>query len=153
MFLIGKSVRMGMVFAFLMTGMLAVSLIPPAFAGKSNDDIKEVQQALADKGYNPGPIDGAMGSQTRQAIGRYQKAEDLPVTNHMDAKTADKLGVPQGSVGGTFKTAGKDVGEGGKEFGHDIKEGKPVEAGKDLGKGIGKGGEKTGEGTQKAVTP
>ena len=39
------------------------------------------------------------------------------------------------------------------EAGHEISEGKPLAAGKELGKGIGRAGEKVGEGVWKAVNP
>ena len=35
-------------------------------AGK--DDVRTAQQALQDKGFNPGPIDGIMGPHTKAAI-------------------------------------------------------------------------------------
>ncbi len=148
-----KAVWTKIVFTLLMTGMLALSLAPRASAAPSGTDVKKVQQSLVDKGYDPGPVDGVMGAQTRHAIGQYQKAEDLPVTEHLDDKTADRLGVEPESVGGTFKSAGQEVGEGGEQTGHEMKKGKPIAAGKELGKGIGRGGKDVGEGVKKAVTP
>jgi len=126
--------------------------MPRAFAGDHNN-IKKVQEALRDKGYDPGPIDGVMGSQTRKAISQYQKSENLPVTGHLDGETAGKLGVRPESVGGDFKGAGKDVGRGGEGVGHEMKKGKTIAASKDMGEGVGKGGEKVGEGAKKAVSP
>lgn len=52
------------------------------------------------------------------------------------------------SVGGSFKGAGK----GGSELTHEMKEGKPLAAGKEMGKGIGRAGKKVAEGVKKAVT-
>ena len=153
MFADNKTVWTRVVFTFLMTGILAVSLTPLVSAAQSKGDIKVAQQTLLDKGYNPGQIDGKVGPQTRQAIGQYQKAENLPVTEHLDAETAGKLGVEPESVGGTFKAAGKDVGEGGEQFGSEVKKGKPVAAGKDLGQAVGSGAKKVGVGVKKAVTP
>jgi peptidoglycan hydrolase-like protein with peptidoglycan-binding domain len=153
MFTFNKSRWTRIFLASLMTGLVALMLSPLASADKSSESVKRTQQALADKGYDPGPIDGVMGHQTRAAIGKYQKDQDLPVTNHLNDKTADKLGVPGESAGGTFKQAGHSFAKGGKEFGKNIAKGQPIEAGKDLGKGVGEGGKKTGEGTAKAVTP
>jgi peptidoglycan hydrolase-like protein with peptidoglycan-binding domain len=51
----------------------------------SGDDVREVQQALRDKGHYTGPIDGILGSRTRAAIRQYQKDENLPVTGWPDA--------------------------------------------------------------------
>jgi osmotically-inducible protein OsmY len=53
--------------------------------------VMAMQQALRDKGYDPGPIDGVMGSKTASALKKYQQAENLNVTGQMDAKTAAKL--------------------------------------------------------------
>ena len=93
-----------------------------------------------------------MGPQTRDGIRKYQKAENLRVTGHLDTETSGKLGVGPESVGGSFKGAGQEVGKGGAELGHEMKEGKPVAAGKEMGKGIGRAGKKVGEGVKKAVT-
>ena len=41
--------------------------------------ITEVQTKLAELGYEPGPVDGAMGPKTRGAIRRYQVVVGLPV--------------------------------------------------------------------------
>jgi len=147
-----KAVWTRVVFVLLMTAMLGLSLMPRAFAGDRHD-IKKVQETLRDKGFDPGPIDGVMGSQTRAAISQYQKSENLPVTGHLDGETAGKLGVGKESEKGDFKSAGKDVGRGGEGVGHEMKEGKPIAAGKDLGEGVGKGGKKVGEGVKKAVSP
>jgi peptidoglycan hydrolase-like protein with peptidoglycan-binding domain len=141
-----------LVFVFLMTGMLGLSLAPRASAG-DRGNIKKMQESLRDKGYDPGRIDGVMGSQTRDAISQYQKSENLPVTGHLDGETAAKLGVGQESEKGDFKTAGKDVGRGGEGVGYEMKQGKPIAAGKDIGEGVGKGGKKVGEGVKKAVSP
>jgi len=153
MFQNNKTMWSKVIFTSLATVLLALSLTPLASAAKSSREIKKVQESLRDKGYNPGEIDGVMGPQTRQAIGEYQKSEDLPVTQHLDERTAGKLGVEQESTGGSFKGAGHEVGEGGEEFGHEISKGKPIAAGKELGKGIGRGGQKVGEGVEKAVSP
>ncbi len=41
--------------------------------------VMNVQRALADAGFNPGPIDGIMGPRTRAALHRFQKANGLAV--------------------------------------------------------------------------
>ena len=42
---------------------------PPA---PSRDRVRRIQQLLADLGYQPGPVDGRMGSRTRKAIEKFQ---------------------------------------------------------------------------------
>ena len=146
-----EAIRTQVVFVLLMTAMLILSPMPRAWAG-DHHDIKKVQETLRDKGFNPGPIDGIMGSQTRKAISQYQKSQNLPVTGHIDGETAGKLGVEQESVGSDFKAAGKDVGKGGEGVGYEMKKGKPIAAGKDIGESLGKAGKKVGEGVKKAVS-
>jgi hypothetical protein len=157
-----KTVWTTVVFTFLATGMLGLSLTSFGFAANPDDekpavshrhDIKKVQESLRDKGYYHADVDGVLGSQTREAIRQYQKSENLPVTGRLDAETAGKLGVGPESVGGSFESAGHEVGKGGKELGHEMKKGKPVAAGKEMGKGIGRGGEDFGKAVKKAVSP
>jgi peptidoglycan hydrolase-like protein with peptidoglycan-binding domain len=60
-------------------------------------NIKDVQQALKDKGHDPGPVDGAMGARTREALKSFQSASNLKPTGTLDAETAEKLGVQSSS--------------------------------------------------------
>jgi peptidoglycan hydrolase-like protein with peptidoglycan-binding domain len=102
MFLASKTVGTGIVFALLTTGMLALSLTSPA-AGSDlkqeapahvhTNDVKRLQQALQDRGYYRGKIDGVIGLRTRASIRGFQKAEELPVTGEIDLRTAKKVGV------------------------------------------------------------
>ncbi len=156
-----KRVWTTVVFTFLVTGMLGLTLATVAFAANPEEekpaasnrhDIKKVQESLRDKGYYHADVDGALGPQTREAIRQYQKSENLPVTGRLDGETAGKLGVGPESAGGSFEGAAQEVGEGGKELGHEMKKGKPVAAGKEMGKGIGRGGEKFGKAVKKAVS-
>lgn len=54
--------------------------------------IRRVQQALKDAGYDPGPVDGVMGAQTRSALTKYQQAKGLPVGN-LNKETLSSLGL------------------------------------------------------------
>jgi hyperosmotically inducible protein len=57
------------------------------------------QQALKDKGFDPGATDGLMGPRTTAALATYQRSEKLAATGTMDADTAAKLGVKVGTEG------------------------------------------------------
>jgi len=133
-----------------------VASIPAA--AKQTDNVKQVQQTLRDKGYYSGPVDGVMGSQTRRSLGQYQKAEGFPVTNRLDARTAENLGVHEQSswrtetAGYRFKTAGQGFGRGGAGFGKGLAKGRPIDAGRDLGEGFGSGGKNIGLGVAKVFT-
>lgn len=56
-------------------------------------NVMTAQQALKDKGHDPGTIDGKMGPHTRAALADYQKAEGLKVTGRLDGDTRVKLGM------------------------------------------------------------
>ena len=45
-----------------------------------------VQRALAALGYDPGPVDGVAGPQTREAIGRFQVLQRLPVDREVSER-------------------------------------------------------------------
>jgi hypothetical protein len=61
--------------------------------GVDRQQVKSVQEALKDKGYDPGMIDGAMGPKTSAALREFQQAEGLRVTGRLDAETRSKLGI------------------------------------------------------------
>ena len=50
---------------------------PPAYTG---EDVAKIQRLLTDLGYEPGPIDGLMGSRTRTAIKAWQRHAGMPET-------------------------------------------------------------------------
>ncbi len=55
------------------------------------DERKALQQALKDKGFDPGPIDGVIGAQTRRALRAWQKSENLPADGYASADTLMRL--------------------------------------------------------------
>ncbi len=57
------------------------------------DDVKRVQQALMERGYYNGPIDGIAGDKTRSSVREFQQDEDLPVTGRINAATLEELHV------------------------------------------------------------
>jgi osmotically-inducible protein OsmY len=65
----------------------------PRVSGPGSQEVMAMQQALKDKGFDPGPIDGALGPRTTSALKEYQKSEKLTVTGKMDHDTAAKLGM------------------------------------------------------------
>ncbi len=60
-------------------------------AGKS-EQVKAVQQALKDKGHDPGAVDGKMGPKTQAALRDFQSKEGLKASGRLDADTMAKLG-------------------------------------------------------------
>lgn len=102
MFLVSRTVEIGIVCVLLMSGMFVASL--PSFAAVSEpgqealvvvhqNDVKKMQQALHDRGLYRGKVDGVVGLRTRASIRTFQKAENLPTTGQLDSRTASKLGI------------------------------------------------------------
>ena len=54
---------------------------------------KDIEQALQDKGFEPGSVDGVIDSQTQSAISKFQRDNNLPATGTVDEQTAKQLGV------------------------------------------------------------
>jgi hypothetical protein len=52
---------------------------------------RKAQQALKDKGYYDGPVDGLIGPGTRTAIRKYQQDQNLSVTGQIDQQTLSRL--------------------------------------------------------------
>jgi peptidoglycan hydrolase-like protein with peptidoglycan-binding domain len=61
------------------------------------EQVKAVQQALKDKGHNPGEVDGKMGPKTQAALRDFQSKEGLNASGRLDAATRSKLGVEAGA--------------------------------------------------------
>ncbi len=57
--------------------------------------VQDIQRALLAKGFNPGPIDGVIGSETTAAMNAFQKANNL-ATGGITLETLSKLGVSTG---------------------------------------------------------
>jgi hypothetical protein len=60
-------------------------------------DVRQAQEALKDQGHDPGPIDGVLGSQTRQALRAFQSKNGLKQTGVLDAETKQKLNMESSS--------------------------------------------------------
>lgn len=54
-------------------------------------DIQAIQQALSDKGFDPGPVDGIWGRKTIAAVREFQRAEGLAVDGIYGPMTASRL--------------------------------------------------------------
>ncbi len=55
------------------------------------EERKALQQALRDKGYNPGPVDGIIGAGTRKALRQWQKDQGLPADGYASALILARL--------------------------------------------------------------
>ncbi len=57
---------------------------PPGEVRPADPDIAAVQEALANAAYGPLLADGLLGQQTRDAIERFQRDRNLPVTGEIN---------------------------------------------------------------------
>lgn len=55
--------------------------------------IGQIQRALDSRGYNPGRIDGVIGSETMSAVNAFQSDNGLPVDSYLNMETIRALGV------------------------------------------------------------
>ena len=65
-------------------------------AGEANlrltrEELRGIQRALAQAGYDPGPADGIVGRGTRGAIGRWQRAQGRSATEYLGPEDAKAL--------------------------------------------------------------
>ena len=86
-------------------GMITVLFAGAAFAQAATREpsemVKAAQQALKDKGLDPGKVDGRMGPKTQAALREFQKARGMESTGELDAKTTDALGMDGKSTSST----------------------------------------------------
>jgi Putative peptidoglycan binding domain len=66
-------------------------------------DIRQAQEALKSQGLDPGPIDGVMGPQTRQALRAFQSSNGLKQTGMLDAETKQKLNIEDSATRGSTR--------------------------------------------------
>ena len=55
------------------------------------EERKALQQALTDRGYSPGPVDGIIGAGTKKALRAWQKATGLPADGYASVAVLNAL--------------------------------------------------------------
>ncbi len=55
------------------------------------DERKALQQALKDKGFDPGPIDGVIGASTKRALKAWQQSAGVPADGYASLDTLTRL--------------------------------------------------------------
>ncbi|MBC7905267.1 MAG: peptidoglycan-binding protein [Rhodospirillaceae bacterium] len=63
----------------------------------SSDQVRNVQQNLADRGYDAGQPDGLWGPRTQQALRNFERDQDLQADGRPDPQSLAALGVETGS--------------------------------------------------------
>ncbi len=59
----------------------------------SEDQVRQLQQALNDNGFDAGEVDGVFGPRTRAALSRFQSRAGLQPTGQMDQQTLALVGL------------------------------------------------------------
>ena len=68
----------------------------------SRERYRQIQQALTDAGFDPGPVDGFWGPNSEDAMADFQEAHDLEPTGRIDALSLIRLGLgPEYETPGT----------------------------------------------------
>jgi peptidoglycan hydrolase-like protein with peptidoglycan-binding domain len=57
--------------------------------------VQSVQQALKQKGYDAGAVDGRWGPNTQDALRQFQQSQGITPSGNLDAQTLSALGVDQ----------------------------------------------------------
>ena len=65
-----------------------IFVVPPASA-----TVRQVQQALNQRGFQAGPADGVMGPATQTALRNFQVSANLEATGRLNPQTLSALGV------------------------------------------------------------
>lgn len=73
-------------------------------------NVKQIQEALKDKGFDPGRIDGVMGQKTREALRSFQQSKNIKVTGRLDSETAQQLGVSSSTSGTSSSRSSSNMG-------------------------------------------
>jgi vacuolar-type H+-ATPase subunit H len=86
------------------TGKAKDAVTPNKEKGEMAVDVRGAQEALRDKGFDPGPVDGVMGPRTAAAVRDFQSKEGLSATGQLDADTRARLGGLSGATSGTTRS-------------------------------------------------
>ena len=86
--------------------------------------VEAVQRALAERGYQPGTIDGAMGQHTASALKEFQRSVGLPDTGEIDDATWAALGLEPAT--GAERVPKLDAGNEAKETDAPLAEAQPA---------------------------
>ena len=74
---------------FAVSSSAAMANISSSLSDTSN--VRELQQALNDKGFDAGPVDGKAGRHTKAAIKKFQQAQNLTASGKLDQQTVAAL--------------------------------------------------------------
>jgi peptidoglycan hydrolase-like protein with peptidoglycan-binding domain len=68
--------------------------------------VRNVQQALQDKGFDVGAVDGVMGPRTESALRQFQQQQGISASGHLDRRTLGALNVSDATGSRSDRPAG-----------------------------------------------
>jgi peptidoglycan hydrolase-like protein with peptidoglycan-binding domain len=77
------------------TAQTTAELDMDAVRNLNQDGVGQVQQALQKKGFDPGPLDGVLGPQTKEAIRKFQDFYGIKASGEIDNQTLYARGETQ----------------------------------------------------------
>jgi peptidoglycan hydrolase-like protein with peptidoglycan-binding domain len=77
------------------TGQSSAEVDMNAAPNLSADGIRQVQQALQRRGFDPGPIDGIYGPLTKGGVSKFQDFYGIKATGEINNQTLYALGMTQ----------------------------------------------------------
>ncbi len=83
-----KSAGSRLVIATIFLGLFLQIGISTSFADSMT---RSVQEALVEKGFDPGPVDGIWGSRTKAALMKFQESAGLAANGQVDGDTKNSL--------------------------------------------------------------
>ena len=63
-----------------------------ALPNLSEENIRQVQEALSKRGFDPGPVDGILGPKTEEAVRNFQDRYGIKASGKIDNQTLFALG-------------------------------------------------------------
>lgn len=72
---------------------ISPNVLTGQWSNSSREEVRLVQARLKELGFDPGPIDGIMGSKTRTAIQDFQRSQDIPPDGRITSELHTKLGI------------------------------------------------------------
>ena len=90
--------------AFALSATAAFANVHTIGAQADAATVKQVQQALNDKGFDAGPADGIAGPKTQAALQKFQQSQGVAASGSIDVQTLASLGV-SGSTNGSSEAS------------------------------------------------
>ena len=79
-------------YRIMVLSMMTLFVLHTGISNSFADDlVKRAQQAMVDKGIDPGPVDGFWGPRTKNGVMEFQKKEGLTVNGRLDEATKKRL--------------------------------------------------------------